>query len=90
MTFAASWQEAYARQAGADFETFRQLQKFDDWVFPRCHKLHFLQMACEKLCKAHLCGQDAPLENLQASHRYVAKPLPTIVRNVLAKRSGAK
>jgi hypothetical protein len=48
----ASWARGYARQAQADFQTFEKLQAMP---VPECHKLQFLQMACEKLVKAHLC-----------------------------------
>jgi hypothetical protein len=37
-------------------------------------------MACEKLTKAHLCGQGVPQVNLQSSHAYTAKNLPIIIR----------
>ncbi len=43
-------------------------------------RMHFLQMACEKLAKAHLCGVNAPLENVQTSHAYVASTLPVVLR----------
>ncbi len=52
MATAADWAIAYARQADADFNTFEAIQ---DLSIPSCHKLQFLQMACEKLVKAHLC-----------------------------------
>jgi hypothetical protein len=52
---------------------------------PKCHKLHFLQMACEKLAKAHLCnGRSDPLK-LQASHAHVRKTLPRIARQFLSE-----
>jgi len=47
---------------------------------PRSQKLHFLQMACEKLAKAHLLKGGSRLEDLEQSHAYIAKHLPTIVR----------
>ena len=48
----AAWACGFARQAQADFQTFERLQAMP---VPECHKLQFLQMACEKLVKAHLC-----------------------------------
>ncbi len=48
-----------------------------------CHRLLFLQMACEKLCKAHLILGGTPPINLQSSHGYVAKPLPVVIRDQL-------
>jgi hypothetical protein len=73
MATSAEWAEAYARQADADFKTFEKLQPLP---IPTCHQLQFLQMACEKLVKAHLCGTGAEPGTLQQSHAYIAKTLP--------------
>ena len=51
MASPAQWAEGYARQADADFTTWTLLQ--GNTSVPECHRLLFLQMACEKLCKAH-------------------------------------
>ena len=72
----AAWAIGYARQARADFQTFEKLQFM---TVPECHKLQFLQMACEKLVKAHLRGRTDPAD-LQASHAYVAGTLPVVLR----------
>jgi hypothetical protein len=40
----------------------------------------FLQMACEKLCKARLIDGGTPPAALQTSHGYVANPLPIVIR----------
>jgi hypothetical protein len=40
-------------------------------------------MACEKLCKAYLIRAGTQPELLQASHGYIAKPLPLIVRQYI-------
>jgi hypothetical protein len=40
----------------------------------------FLQMACEKLCKARLIEAGTPPEAVQTSHGYVANPLPVVIR----------
>jgi hypothetical protein len=73
----AAWAVGYARQAQADFQTFEKLQAMP---VPECHKLQFLQMACEKLVKAHLCSDKADPSGLQTSHAYVAKTLPVVLR----------
>ena len=73
----AAWAIGYARQAQADFQTFEKLQAIP---VPECHKLHFLQMACEKLVKAHLCAGRTDPADLQASHAYVAGTLPVVLR----------
>jgi len=49
------WGKAFAKQALADFDAWNELQ--DNPAVPSSQKLLFLQMACEKLCKAHLCKQ---------------------------------
>lgn len=78
MSTADDWAKGYARQAGADFETWSLLQKNES--VPECHKLLFLQMACEKLTKAHLCRTGSDPGDLQKSHSYTAKNLPIVIR----------
>jgi hypothetical protein len=78
MTSSTDWAKAYARQASADFETFQSLQS--SHTVPNCHKLLFLQMSCEKLCKAHLINSGTDPEALQTSHGYIANPLPVVIR----------
>jgi hypothetical protein len=71
------WTHGYARQAYADFNLFGIL---DETIsFPECHKLQFLQMACEKLVKAHLCSEGTDPTSLQTSHAYVAGTLPVVL-----------
>jgi hypothetical protein len=79
------WARAFAQQAEADFDAWNALQiylKLPARVKPiaRCQKLHFLQMACEKLTKAHLLKAGSQLSNFEQSHAYIAKHLPVIVR----------
>jgi len=54
MATSAEWATGFARQADADFKTFGTVQ---DLPIPACHRLLFLQMACEKLVKSHLYAQ---------------------------------
>lgn len=77
MATGAQWAVGYARQADADLRTFDLLQTLPR---PACHKLQFLQMACEKLAKAYLCGRGTDPATLQQSHAYVAGTLPVILR----------
>lgn len=70
------WQYAYAKQANADLEAYNYLRANDG--LPQCLSLHFLQMTCEKLCKAYLCRNQVNPRFLQTSHAYVAKTLPEI------------
>jgi hypothetical protein len=76
----SAWALGYARQADADFRAWEFYEGHWEAVVADCHKLLFLQMACEKLCKAHLIQAGASPDSLQASHGYVGKPLPNIVR----------
>lgn len=74
----AEWAKGYARQAAADFRAWQAIEGNED-VHP-CHRMLFLQMACEKLCKARLIDGGAPPAALQTSHGYVANPLPLVIR----------
>jgi hypothetical protein len=53
MATGAEWSTGYARQADADFKTFEAIQVLS---VPECHKLQFLQMACEKLVQQPSIG----------------------------------
>lgn len=80
MATSDEWGTAYARQAQADFAAWSTLQAAD---LPECQKLHFLQMACEKLTKAHLCKSGTDPGHVQTSHAYIKKNLPTVLRDQL-------
>ena len=77
MATVVEWSKAFGRQAAADFKMFKLLQA---QPVPECHKLQFLQMACEKLVKAHLCGSGTPLASLHISHAYISGSLPVVLR----------
>ena len=81
-----NWDQAFARQAESDLDARELLVASNS--LPTCHALHYLQMACEKLCKASMIsiGSD-PLE-VQRSHAYIAKHLPTIVRAFMSREAG--
>lgn len=74
----AEWAVGYARQASADFATYLELRDISS--IPACHPLQFLQMACEKLVKAHLIDGGTDPASLQTSHAYVAGTLPVVIR----------
>jgi len=74
------WARGYARQALADLDAWQALAATD---LAACQSLHFLQMACEKLAKAHLCATGNDPAGLQTSHAFGAKQLPTIIRDEL-------
>jgi hypothetical protein len=87
MRTAADWRIAFAKQAKADLRAREALEA--DKSIPACQSLHFLQMACEKVCKAYLYGQPGrdPGE-LKRGHAYVAKQLPQIARQQLRREAG--
>jgi hypothetical protein len=78
MATPAEWARGYARQAHADFQSWQALES--DQTAQPCHRMLFLQMACEKLCKARLIEAGTPPQALQTSHGYVANPLPVVIR----------
>jgi len=82
MTTSQLWSNAFLLQARADFQTYISLGESSSlkqgWHAPACHRLHFLQMACEKLCKAHLLRAGAKPQDVQRSHTYISGQLPTI------------
>jgi len=86
MSTPADWVKAFGRQADADFRTW---QAFDGQrSVPKCHGLLFLQMACEKLCKAHLISGGA---SPGKRHAFIAKHLPVIVkREIVSRRRDVK
>lgn len=88
MSEAADWIRAYARQADADFRAWELYEKHPEAVASDCHKLLFLQMACEKLCKAHLISSGTHVQSLQSSHGYIAKPLPTVIKDQILHLKG--
>ena len=82
------WCRAFATQARADLKTYGILCGLKDE--PECQRLHFLQMACEKLVKAHLYDQSSPPKYVLTSHAVIAKHLPGIVRGWYMRENGGK
>jgi len=74
----AAWARAYAIQAKADLDARSALLGAED--VPVCQQLHFLQMAAEKVAKAHRCWGGTPPEELQSSHAYAARVIPIIAK----------
>lgn len=50
-----TWGQAFRRQAESDYQVFKRFSATSSEV-PVCHRLHFLQMATEKLAKSFLIG----------------------------------
>ena len=75
------WARAYALQALSDLRAREVLVRAGA---EKCHRLHFLQMAAEKTCKAHLTAANGH-ENVRKTHAYVEAVLPIIARHFFSK-----
>ena len=80
MSVSDAWMRGYGRQADADLRAYELYSRYPLALASECHKLLFLQMACEKACKAYLIRGGADLMTLQGSHAKIAGPLPGILR----------
>jgi len=74
------WRKAFALQALSDLDAREHLAKTS---LPLCHQLHFLQMACEKVCKAHQIDDEGTFEE---KHDVIAKTLPVLARQVFSSQ----
>jgi hypothetical protein len=74
------WARGYAKQALSDLDAREKLVRADAH---KCHRLHFVQMAAEKACKAHLTIANGH-DNVRRTHAYVARNLPIIARHFYA------
>lgn len=85
MSLLNEWMRGYARQADADFRAWELYQSHPAAVAATCHQLLFLQMACEKLCKAYVLNQgiQSP-DDVRKGHGYVKKHLPTILKQEIS------
>jgi hypothetical protein len=70
------WIKAFALQALSDLEVRELLANNGS---PKCHRLHYLQMASEKVCKAHLIRENGR-ESVKNSHAYVQYTLPKLAQ----------
>jgi hypothetical protein len=67
-----AYASAFISQARSDWHVHRILAKRDDVAV--CHRLHYLQMVCEKLAKAYrLRDTNARLDDLVSKHSGFAK-----------------
>jgi hypothetical protein len=78
--------DCFAEQANVDFRAWELYETHPQALAAQCHKLLFLQMACEKLCKAHkLRAGDNP-DSLIGTHKVITKHLPRILREEMVRR----
>jgi hypothetical protein len=68
--------EAFRQQAESDLLAYEALVATQ---LPVSHRLHYLQMWLEKLCKAYLWLPDANEEELRTRHQVVAAVLPRLI-----------
>lgn len=77
----------FAEQALADLTGYQQLCRIGG--LPVCHRLHFLQMALEKLAKSFLWGAEGERDaDLSFSHNVIAKLLPQVLKKEWGGRRG--
>ncbi len=62
--------EAFAAQAASDLDAYDILASS---TLPSSHRLHYLQMWLEKLCKAYLWLPEAAADDLRSKHNVVDK-----------------
>jgi hypothetical protein len=82
----AEWRKAFALQALSDLDAREYLAEAAADI---CHQLHFLQMASEKVCKAHLI-QSEGYKSFKKRHDVVAKTLPLLARQIFGSEPGFK
>lgn len=64
--------EAFIAQARSDWRVYRILAEREE--VPSCHRLHYLQMVCEKLAKAYrLRDTKSPIDELVSKHSGFSK-----------------
>jgi hypothetical protein len=72
--------EAFYRQAASDWQVYKLLAAAEG--LPRCHALHYLQMACEKLAKAYrLRDTTADVDAIASKHTGFAKFISAFLRS---------
>lgn len=84
MSTATEWSTAFARQAKADWLAYECLVLHTD--VPTSEPLHMLQMAIEKLVKAHLYPTFPNPALLRGTRAVISKHLPTIFKSLYARQ----
>lgn len=72
-----TWSKAFAEQADSDLDAYLLLATGN---LPSSHRLHYLQMWLEKLCKAYLWMPGAGTKELRERHNVIAKVLPGLIK----------
>lgn len=72
------WTEVFLVQAKSDWQIFEHL---DQMAFPKCHALHYLQMATEKLAKAYLLAGPTEINKVRSTHQALTRFLQLAYRS---------
>lgn len=72
----SAWAQAFAAQAASDLAAYEALTTT---ALPGSHRLHYLQMWLEKLCKAYLWLPNGVADDLRMRHNVVEKILPRMI-----------
>lgn len=72
------WSEAFWAQATSDWQIYEHLEKTS---FAKCHALHYLQMATEKLAKAYLLNGRTDIKDVRSTHRALTRYMLNLSRN---------
>ena len=75
------WARGFALQALSDLRARETLVNAN---VEKCHRLHFLQMAAEKACKAYL-NAGSGHDRVKKSHACIERTLPMIARDYYSK-----
>ena len=86
MSKSGDFSVAYAKQANSDLQVYDELRRLDS--IPKCHRLHYLQMAAEKACKAHLYSVQTGPVGHSFSHQVAEKVFSVWMRRFPALYSG--
>lgn len=81
-----NWAASYARQALSDLRARETLIQANA---EKCHRLHFLQMATEKTCKAYLTEENGH-QKVRKTHAVVRKHLPRIAQHFYSSNPNRK
>jgi hypothetical protein len=80
----AEWAHVFAVQALSDLDAREILL---EGGAHKCHRLHFLQMSAEKICKAHLMVENG-VGAVRKTHAYVESVLPVLARHFSSMAGG--
>ena len=79
-----AWAAAFASQAQSDWTVYKLLAA--DAALPRCHALHYLQMATEKIAKAYRCRDTgANVDEVLCAHVGFAKFMSSFLHSPTIK-----